>query len=152
MKKKIFIPLILSLITMFTWQCDYKDDIDKLEEAIDSLHLIINEPEYASTVRLGFIDAKTKKPIIGHKVEVNLKGENAKNLLSKTGSYKPSYDVKLGFIDLVVAPKVVDNLDKNNPMPVDLLIVSNGYIKLTQRILLTGEKLQTQKIMLEKDK
>ncbi len=149
MKKKIFIPLVLSLLGLLTWQCSFQDDIDKLKDAVDSLQLVITNPEFESTLHLEFVDAKTEKSIVGKKVHIHLKGENAKSLLSNIGAYEDSYTVRYGFIDLVVDSKVVKNLEEN-PLPVDLLIDAEGYLTFTQRVFLTGEELQTERIMLVK--
>ncbi len=147
MKKKFLIPLSLLFFSLLTWQCSFKDDMEKLKDAVDSVHLIINTPEFESTLHMEFVDAKTKEPIVEHKITIYLTGENAEKVLSNIGAYKPSYVVKYGFVDLVVEPTAVEGLEEN-PMPVDFVIESEGYLKSTQRVFLTGAKFQTEQITL----
>lgn len=139
MKKSI--PVFLLLFSgIFLSKCTLTDDLNQLQDAIDSLYIVIGTPEFTTAVHIEFIDASSNEYISGQDVEVQISGKNASAIFSNMGTKESTFIAKHGFLDLIVNPAVVDtNAMKTTPIEFDVSVKSNQYRSVTQRVRLFSD-------------
>lgn len=135
--KKILTSVALAAVLFLLPQCTIREDLEVLKGSLDSLQIIVSNPEFKTMVHADFLDSKTLENVMNHEIEIKIGGKDAAHVYSNIGSKETSYNAFHGFLDLVINPNAVDTTAmKTTPLEIDLIVSSEGYLSTTQRILI----------------
>lgn len=149
--KKIFTSLALAAVLLLLPQCTIREDLEVLKGSLDSLQIIVSNPEFKTMVHADFLDSKTMESVMDHEIEIKIGGKDAAHVYSNIGSKETSYAILHGFLDLVINPNAVDTTAmKTTPLEVDLIVSSEGYLSTTQRILIYEARRYSVAVMMTK--
>lgn len=148
--KKPIMYLVLILTPILFSKCTITEDLGKLQDSIDSLKINIGTPEFNALVHIEFIDAKTKA-YMSDGVKVTLSGKNAADIYNNIGERSATYTSIIGMLDLVVDPHKVDtNTIQTNPVEFDVNTSVTGYANVTQKVIMSENKVKSVTISLIK--
>jgi len=148
MKKVFILPLAVLLVLFFT-KCTIQDDLNVLKGKLDSLQIVIANPEFSTYAHIEFKDAKTDDYISGKTITVTIDGKNASAVFNNLGSKQTSYTTKVGFIDFIIDPHAVDTA-KIGTEPLEFTVTTSidGYVDATQKVSISHTKLNTAVVKL----
>jgi len=147
--KKIFILPFAVLLVLFFSKCTLQEDLNKLKNSLDSLQIVIANPEFSTYAHIEFKDAKTDDYISGKTITVTIDGKNASAIFDNLGSKQASYTTNVGFIDFIIDPHAVDTT-KIGTQPLEFTVTTSidGYVDATQKVTISHTKLNTAVVKL----
>jgi hypothetical protein len=147
--KKVFILPLAVLLVLFFSKCTLQEDLNKLKESLDSLQIVIANPEFSTYAHIEFRDAKTDDYISGKTITVTIDGKNAAAIFNNLGSKQTSYTTKVGFIDFIIDPHAVDTTKiGTDPLEFTVTTSIDGYVDATQKVIISHTKLNTAVVKL----
>lgn len=147
--KKFFIPAAIFLMAIFFSKCTLQEDLKQLQGPLDSLQIVIGNPEFGTYAHIEFRDAKTDDYISGKTITVTVGGKDADQVYNNLGSRQTEYTTKVGFIDFIIDPHAVDTATiETQPLEFTVSTSTDGYVQATQKITINKSKLNSSVVKL----
>jgi len=135
--KKLSFSLLTVLLVLFFSKCTLQEDLNKLQGSLDSLQLVLSNPEFNTSVQLEFIDAKTNTYIKGKTVKVTIGGKNASDLYNNLATKQSVYSSSVGYMLFVIDPRKIDSTKiSSEPLEFTVTTEIDGYLDATQKIFI----------------
>ncbi len=139
--KKLLAYVVLMVAPILFSRCSLSEDLTKIQDAVDSLRIVVGTPEFKNMIHFEFVDAKTKNPVPDVKLKIS--GAGASKVFSNIGEQESEYTASNGMLDLVLDPHLDSAYLEENPVRFEVTPVISGYLGQTQQVEVSHERIKS---------
>src|SRR5690606_25478721 len=106
--KKIFKSLLLAIILLLLPNCTFQEDLERLQNTLDSVQVYVSNPEFNTKISIVLVDASNGHLLSDKDIQIEISGKDADKILSSLGTNETSFQLTYGSLNLVVNPMKID--------------------------------------------
>lgn len=150
-KKLVLVYFVVFSAAVFFARCSMNEDVTKLKDSLAGLQVYMATPTFTTGARFEFVDAQTNEFIDNELIKVTVSGKDQALVHNNIGEQFSAYTTDHGRMELVLDPHKVNNSTlQQDPVKFNITAVANGYLSVTQNVLISAPNSKVIRIKLIK--